>query len=80
MRTRRLTNSMKKSTYSRWSPIVSTVKKSTASIVWACERTKSRHVIRPRLPAGPIPAPPSTLRTVVAETAMPSPFSSPTIR
>jgi hypothetical protein len=60
--------------------MVSTVKKSTASIVWACERTNSRHVSPRRLPAGPTPACPSTLRTVVAETVMPSPFSSPTIR
>src|SRR5215510_16601872 len=64
----------------RWSQTVSTVKKSTASIVRACVRTNSRHVNPPRLPAGPSPVPRSTLRTVVADTAMPSPFSSPTIR
>ena len=49
--------------------MVSTVKKSTtASIVRACVRKNSRHVDSPRLPAGPSPAPRSTLRTVVADT------------
>ena len=43
--TRRLPNSMKKSTYSRCSQIVSTVKKSTASRLSRCVRMNSRHVI-----------------------------------
>jgi len=59
---------------------VSTEKKSTASIVRACARTNSRHVDPTRLPAGPSPASRSAMRTVVADTAIPSPFSSPTIR
>ena len=65
---------------SRWSQTVSTVKKSTASIVRACVRMNSRHAIPPRLPAGPSPASRSTLRIVVPDTVIPSPFSSPTIR
>jgi hypothetical protein len=68
MCTRRLPNSMKKSTYSRCSHIVSTVKKSTASRLRRCTRTNSRQVIPPRLPAGPRPAGRSQVRTVVAET------------
>ena len=40
--TRRLPSSMKKSTYSRCSEIVSTVKKSTASMLLACARKKAR--------------------------------------
>jgi len=40
----------------------------------------SRHVISLRLPTGPRPAARSHARTVVADTTMPSPFSSPAIR
>ncbi len=39
-----------------------------------------RHVVFPRLPAGPRPAARSHARTVVADTVTPRPFSSPTIR
>jgi hypothetical protein len=74
MCTRRLPSSMKKSTYSRCSQIVSTVKKSTASMLRRCARTNSRQVIPPRVPAGPRPAARSHVRTVVAETAMPRPL------
>jgi len=44
-----------------FSQIVSTVKKSTANGLWRCARTNSRHVIFPRLPAGPTrgPEPPA---------------------
>jgi hypothetical protein len=56
------------------------VKKSTANRLWRCARTNSRHVVSRRLPAGPRPAARSHARTVVAETEMPRPFSSPTIR
>jgi hypothetical protein len=71
---------MKKSTYSRCSQIVSTVKKSTASMLRWCARTNSRHVIPRRVPTGPRPAFRSHVRTVVADTTMPRPFSSPTMR
>jgi hypothetical protein len=40
----------------------------------------SRHEIPPRWPAGPIPAPIRTLRTLVGEIWIPSPMSSPVIR
>jgi hypothetical protein len=45
-----------------------------------CTRTNSRHVIFPRLPASPRPAARSHPRTVIADTVMSRPFSSPTIR
>src|ERR687888_573926 len=75
--TRRLLSSMKKRTYSRWSQIVSTVKKSTARRLRRCVRRNSRQVIPPRFPAGPRPALRSHVRTVVAETPIPRPFNSP---
>ena len=78
--TRRLPSSMKKSTYNRWSETVSTVKKSTASMLCACARRNSRQESPARSPAGPRPACRSSLRTVVAETVKPSPLSSPAIR
>ena len=53
---------------------------STAKMLCRCARTNSRQVIPRRVPAGPSPAPRSHVRTVVAETARPRPFSSPTIR
>jgi hypothetical protein len=71
---------MKKSTYSRCSEIVSTVKKSTASMLEACARRKARQDSPERSPTGPSPAWRRIFATVVAETAMPSPFSSPAIR
>ncbi len=46
----------------------------------ACARKKARHNECARCGAGRRPAPSSTLRTDVAETGMPSPLSSPTIR
>ena len=60
--------------------MVSTVRKSHASMLAACARKKARHVERVRRGAGWTPASSSTLRTEVAETAMPTPVSSPTIR
>ena len=66
MFTRRLPNSMKNSTYNRCSQIVSTVKKSTASVLRRCARKNSRQVIPLRVPAGPRPTARSQLRTVVA--------------
>jgi hypothetical protein len=68
------------STYSRCSEIVSTVKKSTASMLAACARRKARQESPERSPAGPSPAWRRIFRTVVAETMMPRPFSSPAIR
>jgi hypothetical protein len=59
---------------------VSTVKKSTANRLCRCVRTNSRQVIPRRVPDGPRPAALSHVRTVVAETGMPRPFNSPTIR
>ena len=53
---RRLPSSMKKSTYSRPSQSVSTVKKSHAIIVCACVRRNSRQQGRARAPAGGTPA------------------------
>ena len=78
--TRRLPISMEKSTYSRCSEIVSTVKKSTASMLAACARRNARHEGPERSSAGPSRAWRSSLRTVVAETSIPSPRSSPTMR
>jgi hypothetical protein len=78
--TRRLPSSMKKNTYSCCSHIVSTVKKSTESRLRRCTRTNLRHVMLPRVPVGPIRAARSQVRTVVADTAQPRPFSSPAMR
>ena len=49
--------------------MVPTVKKSTASMLCACARRKSRQESPLRSPAGPKPASLSSFRTVVAETA-----------
>ena len=46
----------------------------------SCFGTNSRQVIPPRVPVGPRPSARSQVRTVVAETAMPRPLSSPTMR
>ena len=78
--TRRLPSSMKNSTYSRCRHIVSTVKKTAASMLRRCARTNSRHVIPPRMPTGPRPAARRQVRTAVAATTMPWPFSSATTR
>src|SRR6266511_1907314 len=59
---------------------VSTVRKSQASMLAACARKKARHDECVRCGAGWRPASSSTLRTEVAETAIPRPLSSPTIR
>src|SRR6266516_7865631 len=60
--------------------MVSTVRKSQASMLAACTRKKARHVERVRRGAVWRPASSRTLRTEVAETAMPRTLSSPTIR
>ena len=78
--TRRLPSSIKNSTYNRCSQIVSTVKKSTASRVRRLIRMNPRQVIPRRVPTGPTPLSRTQLRTVVAETTTPRPFSSPTMR
>jgi len=46
----------------------------------ACARRKARQDNPERSPTGPSPAWRRIFATVVAETAMPSPFSSPAIR
>jgi hypothetical protein len=51
-----------------------------ASTLDACARKKARHDECARCGAGWRPASSSTLRTEVAETGMPRPLSSPTIR
>jgi hypothetical protein len=78
--TRRLPSSMKNKTYKRCSRTVSTMKKSAAIMVSACARKNARHERPGRSPAGPRPACRSSLRTVVAETALPRPLSSPAMR
>ena len=60
--------------------MVSTVRKSQASMLAACVRRKARQVEQVRCGAGWRPASSSTFRTDVAETGMPRPLSSPTIR
>src|SRR6266545_2815717 len=60
--------------------MVSTVRKSQASMLAACARKKARHDECIRCGAGWFRASSSTLRTEVAETAIPRPLSSPTIR
>ena len=54
-------------------------KKSTAINVRACARMNSRHLVPTRVWAGPKWLARRILRTVVADTVMPSPLSSPTI-
>jgi hypothetical protein len=71
---------MKKSTYRRCRVIVSTVKKSTASMLFACARRKARQEGPDREPAGPSPLWRRIFFTVVAETVRPTPLISPTIR
>ena len=71
--TRRLHNSMKNSTYTRWSQIVSTVKKSTANRL--CRADELAPSQPRRVPAGPSPAARSHVRTVVAETTTRRPLT-----
>src|SRR5262245_50655240 len=78
--TRRLLSSRKKSTWSRPSQSVSTVKKSQAMIESACARKKARQLSWARPPAGDTPDCRRIFATVVAETRTPTPASSPTIR
>jgi hypothetical protein len=59
---------MKKSTYRRCCVIVSTMKKSTASLLYACARGKARQEGPDRELAGPSPAWRMIFFTVVAET------------
>jgi hypothetical protein len=59
---------------------VSTVRKSHASTLAACARRKARHDECVRCGAGCRPASSSTFRTEVADTLMPTPFSSPAMR
>jgi len=66
--------------YKRWSQPVSTVKKSTAMMLFACARKNSRHDGPLRVPAGPSCSSRRIFLTVVADTTMPRPFSSPTMR
>jgi DNA-binding transcriptional LysR family regulator len=78
--TRRLSSSMKKSTYNRSRATVSTVKKSTASMLAACARRNACHERPERSPAGPSPSCRRIFLTVVAETLMPRRRTSPTMR
>ena len=77
---RRLPIERKTSTYRRRSHTVSTVKKSQARIDAPCARRKLRHDCESRRGAGRKPALARMFRTEVAETAMSSRRSSPTIR
>ena len=70
--TRRVSSSMKNSTYSRHSHTVSTVKKSQATIPAACRRRNARQVVVVRRGAGSSPCRRSIVRIVVAETETPS--------
>jgi hypothetical protein len=78
--TRRLPISMKNNTYNRCSHTVSTVKKSTASMLFAWAPKNSRHDGPRRSPAGPRCFARRIFLTVVPDTATPMPFSSPTMR
>jgi hypothetical protein len=60
--------------------MVSTVKKSHAIVLCAWPRMNSRQEAPPRRPARPSPAPVRILRTLVGESWIPRPLSSPTIR
>ena len=77
--TRRVSSSMKNSTYSRRSRTGSTVKKSQATIPLACWRRNARQVVVARRGAGSSPWRRSVVRIAVAETRMPSRSSSPLI-
>jgi hypothetical protein len=77
--TRLVLSSMKNSTYSVCSLIVSTVKKSQATIAAACARRNCVQVGPERLGAGPKPCRRSNVLIVVALTRMPSLRNSPVI-
>src|SRR6266545_2467117 len=78
--TRRVSSSMKNSTYNRRSHTVSTVKKSHATIPAACWRRKIRQVVATRRGAGSNPWWRMIVRIVVAETRTPRRWSSPLMR
>jgi hypothetical protein len=75
--TRRVSSSMKNSTYSRRSQMVSTVNKSQATIPAACWRRNARHDGAVRRGAGSNPWLRRVVRIAVAETWTPSRSSSP---
>jgi hypothetical protein len=70
--TRRRSTSIRKNTYSRVSPIVSTVRKSQASVPAACMRRNSVQLGPPRRGAGPRRCDRRMVRTDVADTLTPS--------
>jgi hypothetical protein len=78
--TRRMPSSMKNSTYSRRSQMVSTVKKSQARMPAACRRRNDRQVVEARRGAGSTPWARSTRRMELAEIWQPRRSSSPQIR
>jgi hypothetical protein len=77
---RRLSSSMKNSTYSRCSQTVSTVKKSHAMIPAPGWRSNARHVLAVLRGAGSSPWRRSVERIAVAETRTPRCNSSPWMR
>jgi hypothetical protein len=78
--TRRVSSSMKNSTYNRRSHTVSTVKKSQATIPEACWRRNAGQEVAIRRGAGSSPWRRSVMRIAVAETRMPRCNSSPWMR
>jgi hypothetical protein len=70
--TRRRSTSIRKNTYSRVSPIVSTVRKSQASVPAVCMRRNSIQLGPPRRGAGPRRCDRRMVRTDVADTLTPS--------
>ena len=77
---RRRSSEMKKRMWIRFSQSVSTVRKSQAMVTAACWRRNWRQLSRSRCGAGGRPAAARIARSEVAETAMPRPRNSPTIR
>jgi hypothetical protein len=71
---------MKNNTYNRRSQMLSTVKKSQATIPAACCRRNTRQVVAIRRGAGSIPWRRSVVRTAVAEIQIPRCCSSPLMR
>jgi hypothetical protein len=78
--TRRVSSSMKNSTYSRLSQTVSTVKQVAATIPAACWRRNARQVVAARRGAGSSRWRRRVVRIAVADTCTPSRISSPLIR
>ena len=78
--TRRVSSSRKHRTYSRLSRMVSTVKKSQATIPAACWRRNARHVVVVGRGAGSSAWRRRVVRMAVAETRTPSRSSSPWMR